>query len=51
MGHATGWLQRFRQFKNKIKKWKPGNSPCRLCKVYIDNIGFVWDKRETWNVQ
>ena len=28
-------------FKNEIKKWKPENSPCRLCKIYINNIGFV----------
>ena len=28
-------------FKNKIKQWKPENCPCRLCKVYTNNIGFV----------
>ena len=28
-------------FKMKIKKWKPENCPCRLCKVYVQNIGFV----------
>ena len=28
-------------FKNKIKQWKPENCPCRLCKVYTINIGFV----------
>ena len=28
-------------FKIKITKWKPENCPCRLCKVYINNIGFV----------
>ena len=28
-------------FKNKIKKWKPNNCPCRLCKIYISNISFV----------
>ena len=22
-------------FKNKVKKWKDENRPCRLCKVYI----------------
>ena len=32
-------------FKNKIKKWKPENCPCRLCKVYIDNKGFVWEQK------
>ena len=28
-------------FKNKGNKWKPENCPCRLCKIYINNIGFV----------
>ena len=28
-------------FKNKIKKWTPENCPCRLCRVYIQNVGFV----------
>ena len=28
-------------FKNAIKKWKPQNCPCRLCKKYIQNIGFI----------
>ena len=27
--------------KNKVKKWKPENCPCRLCKIYIKNIGFI----------
>ena len=24
-----------------IKKWKPSNHPCRLCKEYLLNIGFL----------
>ena len=28
-------------FKKKIKGWKPLNCPCRLCKTYINNIGFL----------
>ena len=28
-------------FKNKIKKWVPSRCPCRLCRVYIQNIGFI----------
>ena len=27
--------------KNKIRKWKPINCPCRLCKDYVSNVGFV----------
>ena len=29
------------EFKNKIKKWVPQNCPCRLCKVYIPQLGFL----------
>ena len=29
------------EFKSKIKKWKPDLCPCRLCKTYIDGVGFV----------
>ena len=28
-------------FKMQIKKWKPENCPCRHCKVYVQNVGFV----------
>ena len=28
-------------FKMQIKKWKPENCPCRLCKVYVQNVDFV----------
>ena len=28
-------------FRQKIKKWKPDRCPCRLCKVYILNLGFI----------
>ena len=28
-------------FKRAIKKWSPQKCPCRLCKVYIGNIGFI----------
>ena len=33
-------VQNLDTFKIKIKKWKPENCPCRLCKVYIDRVGF-----------
>ena len=29
------------QFKAKIKKWNPKNCPCRLCKIYLQNVGFI----------
>ena len=28
-------------FKRKIKKWTPEQCPCRLCKKYINQIGFI----------
>ena len=28
-------------FKNKIKNWKPDGCTCRLCKVYINDLGFL----------
>ena len=28
-------------FKKAIKKWKPQNYPKRLCKKYIQNLGFI----------
>ena len=28
-------------FKVALKKWRPVNCPCRICKVYIANAGFV----------
>ena len=49
MGHAVRWLQRywwFRYFKNTDKKWKIENCPCRLYKTYINNKGFVGERKE-----
>ena len=28
-------------FKNKLKEWKPTSCPCRLCKIYIQHVGFI----------
>ena len=28
-------------FKSQIKKWVPQNCPCRLCKTFIPELGFV----------
>ena len=28
-------------FKKAIQKWKPVNCPCRLCKTYIQHVGFI----------
>ena len=29
------------EFKRRIRNWKPIGCPCRLCKTYIANIGFI----------
>ena len=34
-------LNTFSAFKATIRKWKPNNCPCRLCKTYIGNDGFI----------
>ena len=34
-------LPTFTEFKKKIKNWRPNNCDCRLCKNYIQGIGFV----------
>ena len=28
-------------FKAKIKKWVPVECPCRLCKIYLPQTGFI----------
>ena len=28
-------------FKKEIRKWKPVNCPCRICKVFIPNLSFL----------
>ena len=28
-------------FKRLIKQWKPEQCPCRLCKNFLENVGFV----------
>ena len=34
-------IDTFFGFKKAIKKWKPINCPCRICKTYIPCIGFL----------
>ena len=31
----------FRKKMEKCKKWKPDRYPCRLCKVFISNLGYI----------
>jgi len=34
-------LDNLDSFKAAIKKWTTENCPCRLCKLYVANVGFV----------
>ena len=29
-------------FKMKLKKWVPAECPCRLCKIYPPQVGFIY---------
>ena len=33
-------------FKNKVKKWKDENCPCRLCKIYINKGKKNFEKKK-----
>ena len=30
-----------KKFKTKVKSWYPNQCPCRLCKIYIVQLGFT----------
>ena len=34
-------IENLEHFKKEIKTWKHDNYPCRLCKVYIESVGFL----------
>ena len=34
-------IKSFDTFKTEIRKWKPTNFWCRLCKTYIKDLGFI----------
>ena len=29
-------------FKNRIETWKCEDGPCRSCKVFIQNVEYIW---------
>ena len=31
----------FDEFKKEIKKWKPVECPCRICRTSVPNLGFI----------
>ena len=34
-------IQSGKDFKTKIRSWVPENCSCRLCKIYIQHVGFT----------
>ncbi len=30
-----------KQFKSQIRKWIPSDCPCRICKTYIHQLGYI----------
>ena len=34
-------IDNLEHFKKEIKTWASDNCPCRLCKVYIESVGFL----------
>ena len=34
-------MKSLRQFKSEIKKWVPIKCPCKLCKIYINGVGYI----------
>ena len=37
------------KFKKSIKKWKTENCPCKICKKYITNVGFIQKIKQCLN--
>ena len=34
-------LDNLTEFKKEIKYWSTASCPCRICRVYIDGVGFI----------
>ena len=39
---STRKCKTLNKFKTKIKSWCPDHCPCRLCKTYLSQLGFIW---------
>ncbi len=35
------YAQNVDHFKNQIRNWAPAKCPCRLCKQYIQGVGYI----------
>ena len=34
-------IKSLKHFKFEIKKWIPVKCPCKLCKIYINGVGYI----------
>ena len=34
-------IETLTEFKKEIRNWKMDNCPCRLCKTFVSNVGFI----------
>ena len=34
-------IDKLSTFSKEIRKWQPNKCPCRLCKTYIEGLGFT----------
>ena len=34
-------VDKIERFKSGVKKWKPESCPCRFCKTYLEQIGYI----------
>ena len=39
--HEIRFASKLSLFKKQIRKWRPDNCPCRLCKPYLQGIGYL----------
>ena len=39
--NSIKYVDNLQKFKSLIKKWAPEECPCRLCKTYIQGVGYI----------
>ena len=40
-------IKSLKSFTKRIKMWTPQNCPCRLCKCFVPQLGFVWSPQRS----
>ena len=39
--HDITGVDSLEEFKSRVRKWSPDKCPCRLCKNFIEGLGYV----------